>query len=67
MYKNYKVKVPFKAKFDDVFTGQKETVEFLKDQTIEGRLDIVNFKTILTLSSGLGGMVNGEFFEEVTE
>lgn len=63
MYKKYKVLNPCKVIFDDVFTGEKETIEFLRDQVIEGRIDEIGSKVILTLSSGLGGMVNADFFE----
>jgi hypothetical protein len=65
MYKNYKVVSPCKLVLEDVFTGQKETVEFIYGQIVEGRVDLVGSKTMLTLSSGLGGIISSEAFAEI--
>lgn len=65
MYKLFTVLSPCKIIMEDVYTSQKETVEFIAGQVIEGRIDIIASKTYLTLSSGMGGIVNTDFFQEV--
>ena len=65
MYKQYKVNTSHKVKLEDVFTGEKYTVEFLRGQIVEGRIDIIGSKIMITLPDGTGGIVNRDFFEQI--
>lgn len=65
MYYKIKVKIPFKAIFENVFTSSKETRVFISGEEIEGRIDKIGGKNYLTTSEGDGAIINTNFVERV--
>lgn len=70
LYKNYRVKFPFKVLFIDVFTNKKETKTFSTGDTLIGRIDDIskgeNKKTYLVLEDGYGAEIDSDCLEIIT-
>ena len=64
MYKKLIVKLPCKILMENIFTGEKESKEFIVNEEIEGRVDTIGSKLMLTLSDGFGGIINPDLFQE---
>jgi len=65
---NIKVKTACKIKIEDLFTGEKETIELIPNQIVKGRIDSLSGdRLFIVLEDGRGGEIGKNLVEKIID